>query len=26
VPLKDSVRNAENLQEGDTVTVHLEIQ
>jgi hypothetical protein len=26
VPLKDSVRNAENLQEGDTVTLQLEIQ
>jgi hypothetical protein len=26
VPLKDSVRKAEGLAEGDTVTVHLEIR
>lgn len=26
VPIKDSVRNAENLAEGDTVTVQLEVR
>jgi len=26
VPIKASVRNAENLEEGDTVTIHLEVR